>query len=112
FQRIFTFDFLSDTEHLKHMDLKEIQTLIKFVSESGVDEVDIEKKDFKISIRKAAPVVAPIPQQVVQATIPAPAPVAAPQAEVRRRQAERAAAAVAEADANLITIKSAMIGTF
>ncbi|MDX5321763.1 MAG: acetyl-CoA carboxylase, biotin carboxyl carrier protein, partial [Bacteroidota bacterium] len=30
------------------MDLKEIQTLIKFVSESGVDEVDIEKKDFKI----------------------------------------------------------------
>ena len=32
------------------MDLKEIQTLIKFISSSGVDEVAIEKKDFKINI--------------------------------------------------------------
>lgn len=91
------------------MDLKEIQTLIKFISESGVDEVDIEKKDFKISIRKAAPVIA---QQVVQATIPvqpaAPA-VAAPAAE---RPAAPAAEIPAAPDANLITIKSPMIGTF
>ena len=34
------------------MDLKEIQTLIKFISSSKVDEVAIEKKDFKIKIRK------------------------------------------------------------
>lgn len=34
------------------MDLKEIQTLIKFISSSKVDEVSIEQKDFKIKIRK------------------------------------------------------------
>lgn len=88
------------------MDLKEIQTLIKFISESGVDEVDIEKKDFKISIRKAAPVVQAAPQQVVQATIPAPAPAAAqPVAKASETPAPAA-------DDNLITIKSPMIGTF
>ena len=37
------------------MDLKEIQTLIKFISSSGVDEVAIEKKDFKINIKKNLP---------------------------------------------------------
>ncbi|MBI1223242.1 MAG: acetyl-CoA carboxylase biotin carboxyl carrier protein [Bacteroidetes bacterium] len=91
------------------MDLKEIQTLIKFVSESGVDEVDIEKKDFKISIRKAAPIVQAAPQQVVQATIPA----AVQQAPVAKAsEAEAVAAPVASADDKLITIKSPMIGTF
>ena len=33
------------------MDLKEIQTLIKFISSSLVDEVSIEQKDFKINIK-------------------------------------------------------------
>lgn len=90
------------------MDLKEIQTLIKFISESGVDEVDIEKKDFKISIRKAAPVVQAAPQQVVQATIPAPAPAAAQPVA----KASEPAAPAPVADDKLITINSPMIGTF
>ncbi|TNE81629.1 MAG: acetyl-CoA carboxylase biotin carboxyl carrier protein [Bacteroidetes bacterium] len=93
------------------MDLKEIQTLIKFVSESGVDEVDIEKKDFKLSIRKAAPVVAPVAPQVVQASIPvAPAAPAAPAPTAAAPAAP--AAPAASADDKLITIKSPMIGTF
>lgn len=93
------------------MDLKEIQTLIKFVSESGVDEVDIEKKDFKISIRKAAPVVMQAAPQMIQATIPA-APASAP-APAKPAESEKAAAQPAsKADENLITIKSPMIGTF
>lgn len=33
------------------MDIKEIQNLIKFVSKSGAYEVEIEKKDFKITIK-------------------------------------------------------------
>ena len=33
------------------MELKEIQSLIKFVSESGVDEVVLEKKEFNLSIK-------------------------------------------------------------
>jgi acetyl-CoA carboxylase biotin carboxyl carrier protein len=33
------------------MDIKQIQDLIKFVSKSGVNEVSIEEKDFKITIK-------------------------------------------------------------
>src|ERR1700741_5159728 len=98
------------------MDIKEIQELIKFVSKSGVNEVEIESKGFKLVIRTghgnaaaptiihAAPAVAPIaiPQ------VAAPAPVA-PSAETKA--AEKKAEAAAE-NAKLITIKSPMIGTF
>ena len=34
------------------MNLQEIQDLIKFVSKSGVSEVEIERKDFKIIISR------------------------------------------------------------
>ncbi|MDB0011846.1 acetyl-CoA carboxylase, biotin carboxyl carrier protein, partial [Crocinitomicaceae bacterium] len=33
------------------MNISEIQDLIKFVSKSGVTEVEIEQKDFKITIK-------------------------------------------------------------
>lgn len=93
------------------MDIKQIQELIKFVSRSGVNEVAIEEKDFKITIKtNQAPTVinasVPVQQQpVVQAAAPvaAPAPVAA---------APVAAAPKADENANYVTIKSPMIGTF
>ena len=73
------------------MDLKEIQTLIKFISSSGVDEVAIEKKDFKINIKKNLPPV--ISPSVVHAqpalALAAPQAVAAssaPAAEVGQAQ--------------------------
>jgi acetyl-CoA carboxylase biotin carboxyl carrier protein len=89
------------------MNLTEIQDLIKFVSKSGVSEVEIEKKDFKIVIKaeKAS-------QVVVQATAPAPVIAApAPVAAAPAAPAPVAAAPVAE-ESKLITIKSPMIGTF
>ena len=94
------------------MELNEIQDLIKFVSKSGVTEVEIEKKDFKIVIRakanvvqttvRAAPqVVAAAPvQQVIAATPVAPA------ADAPKTPATNAD------DAKYITVKSPMIGTF
>lgn len=96
------------------MKLTEIQELIKFVSRSGVTEVEIEQKDFKIKITtetkkprkeetvyvQAAPVAAP----VQAAPVAAPAPTAAP--------TPAAPVAAAEVSSNLITIKSPMIGTF
>lgn len=94
------------------METKDIQKLIDFISQSGLDEVNIETSELKLAIKRysnAAPVavqaqpayVAPAP--VVAA--PAPAPVAAP--------ATPAAAPAPAAEAsNLITIKSPMIGTF
>jgi acetyl-CoA carboxylase biotin carboxyl carrier protein len=96
------------------MELKEIQTLIKFISDSGVDEVDIEKKDFKISIRKNQPVYAAAPQ-VIHANIPAPspAPVASSLVQTFETPAvEAKAEPTPSASDNLLTIKSPMIGTF
>ncbi|MDA0777927.1 MAG: acetyl-CoA carboxylase biotin carboxyl carrier protein [Bacteroidetes bacterium] len=83
------------------MDLKEIQTLIKFISSSLVDEVSIEQKDFKINIkRNLPPVAAPIAAAPQQITVSAPAPAAAlPTVE---------AAPVT----NTVELKSPMIGTF
>lgn len=91
------------------MDLKEIQALIKFVSGVGVDEVEINQKDFKLSIKKNPAQITtaqytPVAVQAVPTAAPvtaapvAAAPVAAPAAE-------------AKVD-NLITIKSPMVGTF
>ena len=92
------------------MNLNEIQDLIKFVAKSGVSEVEIEQKDFKITIKAngkakqeviqvaspivATPVVSAAPAPAVAATPAAPAPVA----EVKNDK--------------LVEIKSPMIGTF
>jgi acetyl-CoA carboxylase biotin carboxyl carrier protein len=82
------------------MDLKEIQTLIKFISSSLVDEVSIEQKDFKINIkRNLPPVAAPIAAAPQQITVSAPAAAAMPPVEVTPVT-------------NTIELKSPMIGTF
>ena len=91
------------------MDLKEIQALIKFVSTAGVDEVEINQKDFKLLIKKnpAQITTAQYSPVAVQAAPVAAAPVAAATAA----PAVAAPAAEPKAD-NLITIKSPMVGTF
>jgi acetyl-CoA carboxylase biotin carboxyl carrier protein len=97
------------------MNITEIQDLIKFVAKSGVTEVEIEKKDFKIIIKsekavgkveqqyivQSAPIVAPqaLP---TPAAAPASTPVATPSAPV----------ATQNDDSKYIVIKSPMIGTF
>ena len=106
------------------MKLSEIQDLIKFVSRSGVNEVEIEQKDFKILIKSdymakkksnvaADPVIqqvpvmqAPVAQPIVQQVTPAAT--AAPAAASRTAPA----AAAPDENENYITIKSQMIGTF
>lgn len=91
------------------MDLKEIQNLIKFVSNSGVAEVKLEMDDVKITIRTTLESSAPEPTYVQQLPAQAPAQqiIAAPVAAAT----PVAAAPVAE-DSKYITIKSPMIGTF
>ncbi len=89
------------------MDLKEIQTLIKFISSSKVDEVSIEQKDFKIKIRRNSPV------QQVSAPI---APAAPQQVIVETTTQEVVASAPAKVEeapaSTAVEIKSPMIGTF
>jgi len=91
------------------MTQEEIQDLIKFVAKSGVNEVEIERKDFKITIKspgignkRGKNIASEAPQAVhvaMPAGMPMPVQMSAP-------------VAAPAADANLLTIKSPMIGTF
>ncbi len=94
------------------MDLKEIQNLIKFVSNSGVAEVKLETGDVKITIRTTLEgnsqdityvQQAPMQQAIQQAAPVAPAAIA-PAAAVPVETA-------VEDNSKYITIKSPMIGT-
>jgi acetyl-CoA carboxylase biotin carboxyl carrier protein len=91
------------------MDLKEIQALIKFVSTAGVDEVEINRKDFKLVIKKNAVQVTSVAPVAMSQPIALPA--AQPAAAVAAAPAAPATVPAAKAD-NLITIKSPMVGTF
>ena len=97
------------------MDVKEIQSLIKFVAKSGASEVKLEMEDIKITIRTGSvssgnettyvqqiPMAqaAPIAQMPAAAT---EAPVAAPSAATNEAAAD---------DSKYITVKSPIIGTF
>ena len=91
------------------MELKEIQDLIRFVAKSGVSEVELESKGFKIVIKtgNAQEIIRVAEPTVIHAQVPvasAPAPIA-PAAPI-------AAAPVADDSSKYVTIKSPMIGTF
>lgn len=92
------------------MKAKEIRDLIDFISGSGLEEVNIETEEFKISVKRSSPPVAV-----------AAAPSVAPLSQVASAPVQQAPASTSQAaepakpaatDANLITIKSPMIGTF
>jgi len=110
------------------MDLREIQELIKFVAKAGVNEVAIEKKDFKICIKSeslarkktkqgpeqvvvSAPMAAPVvsvPAVPDPGVSPGTDPSMTSPSEVESKDAE-----AANADENKHhVINSPMIGTF
>jgi acetyl-CoA carboxylase biotin carboxyl carrier protein len=88
------------------MKLKEIQSLIRFVSKSGVDEVKLEMKDIKINIRNT-----PREKTVVQSVQTTPtvtqAVTAAPTTETTATETPSS-----EEHNNYIEITSPIIGTF
>ncbi|MEY3397726.1 MAG: acetyl-CoA carboxylase, biotin carboxyl carrier protein [Bacteroidota bacterium] len=101
------------------MNLTQIQELIKFVSKSGVAEVEIEQKDFKIVIKTGSDkkgkqeVIQVGAPQYVAAPAPAPAaPAPAPAAPAPAPSAPAAAPAASADDSKYLTVKSPMIGTF
>ena len=87
------------------MTLKEIQSLIKFVSTSGVDEVAIEQEAFKLTIKKN-------PSQISANSIPHQVVVETPQVLTAAPAASPTSAPEAAPSANTAEIKSPMIGTF
>ena len=92
------------------MDLKEIQNLIKFVSNSGVAEVKLETGDIKITIRTTLEGNSPDITYVQQA--PMQQAIAAPVAAIPTATPAATPAAAADDNAKYVTIKSPMIGTF
>jgi len=93
------------------MNITQIQDLIKFVAKSGVSEVEIEQKDFKITIKTPGKGKQEFVQVAAAPMMAAPAPMSMPAAAPAPVAAE-APAAAAPVASNLIEIKSPMIGTF
>ena len=94
------------------MDIKEIQSLIKFVAKSGASEVKLEMEDVKITIRTgeagnkgATTYIQQVPAMAAAPTAAAPTPAAA-------APAQAAPAPAADEDSKYITVKSPIIGTF
>lgn len=101
------------------MKIQEIHDLIKLVSKTGITEVEIEQKDFKITVKSEGKTKSSkagegettiiqshmpmgMPQMQMPMQVAAPAPVASPPK----------AAEVVEESSKYVTIKSPMIGTF
>ncbi len=93
------------------MDIKEIQSLIKFVARSGASEVKLETDDIKITIRTGA-LGSGGETTYIQQLPPAMAQVPVAQAPAPAAGTEGAAPAKKEDDSKYITIKSPIIGTF
>jgi acetyl-CoA carboxylase biotin carboxyl carrier protein len=102
----------SNQENSTAMKTSEIRDLIDFISQSGLNEVDIETKELKLHVKRepdqkvfkaaAAPVVA------APVAMPATPVVAAAPAAASAAKAEKAA----PAGKKTVDIKSPMIGTF
>lgn len=96
------------------MDLKEIQSLIKFVAKSGASEVKLETDEVKITIRtgKAGKetIVHQIPMGASQPQMAMPPVEQAPAASAPAASGKENAPA--EDDSKYITVKSPIIGTF
>ena len=85
------------------MNLKDIQSLIKFIAESGVSEVDLETKELKINVKT---------QNCVPQYVEIQKPVQQVQASTPQTTEQAQTPAPVEEKTNYITIKSPIIGTF
>lgn len=95
------------------MDIKEIQSLIKFVAKSGASEVKLETDDIKITIRTGT--TGTTPETTIVQQIPVSQPIThpvMPAAPAETPAAPEKPAAEAQEDSKYITIKSPIIGTF
>lgn len=90
------------------MKAKELQELLDFIAKSGLNKVNIETEEFKISVQRD-----PTTKHVRGVAAPAAAPAAAPVAPSFAAAPAASAAAPAEtAGSNHRPLKAPMIGTF
>jgi len=96
------------------MEFTQIQELIRLVSKHKISEVSYKEGDFKLTIRNQGTVAEPV-AVTTQASAPvAVAPIAAAPSADSMLQANLKSTPITPAaeDANLLTIKSPMVGTF
>lgn len=104
------------------MKAKEIQELIDFISQSGLDEVNIETEEFKLKVKKysdarlqpASP--APSAPAPAAASAPSSQPSATSEPDQKTQLSAgsegSSAASAGSEESKYVTIKSPMIGTF
>ncbi|HTG56431.1 MAG TPA: acetyl-CoA carboxylase biotin carboxyl carrier protein [Niabella sp.] len=96
------------------MDFRQIQELIKMINKSNIGELNIEQKDFKLTIKQKEETVTqvvsapPFPVQSLPVQV-TPAQITAPQTPAAAASAEKTKA---EPSSNNTIVKSPMIGTF
>ena len=91
------------------MKSKEIRDLIDFISSSGLNEVNIETEEIKLSVKRSPDINS---AQVVQASAPVMAAVAEQKPAAASSTAAAEPAVQAAESNNYVEIKSPMIGTF
>jgi acetyl-CoA carboxylase biotin carboxyl carrier protein len=93
------------------MKPKELQELIEFINQTGLEEVNIETDKFKVSVKRSAShafSAQPIQQYTQQVAPPEQQPIAQQQIAATTPQVETQPTHTG----NYITVKSPMIGTF
>ena len=91
-------------------DVDRIRRLVRLMEEHGLSEINLRQDDERINLKRGSTVpVQPFPQPLLQP----PAYAAPPAASIPAAAPPASAAAPAEAQgANIVTIKSPMVGTF
>ena len=93
------------------MDIKEIQSLIRFVAKSGASEVSLEMEDVKITI-KTTPESTASSEMAVVHQLPMAQPTAAMMPAASAAPVANAETAAQDDDSKYTVIKSPIIGTF
>jgi len=93
------------------MDIKEIQNLIKFVAKLGAYEVEIEKKDFKITIKTSNSATKNSITTIESAPV-LPIPSNEQNVQVLSNQENNDEGSIENKDDKYTVIKSPIIGTF
>jgi acetyl-CoA carboxylase biotin carboxyl carrier protein len=93
------------------MTFEEIKELIQLVNETGVAELEVQRGESRVRIRRSN---TPAPQEILLAPSPAPALVPTPATAAPPQQAPVAPAAspTIQSEADVVFVKSPIVGTF
>ena len=89
------------------MTIDEIRELIQLATDTGIAELEVQRGDNRVRIRRAG--FAPAPQEIF---VGAPAPAPSVSAEAPRERSEKPEKADKPSDPTLHLVKSPIVGTF